>query len=382
MGNDNPTAIYIANTGWYLYNFRLDLIRAAAAAGRHPILVCPPDRHAQRLRELGYEVITLSLGNAGMHPVRELKVLAALCRLMRARRPQVAHLFTLKCVLYGCLASLFSRKTQPIAAVTGMGYLFTSSGWRVRLVKAPVITLLRFALRGSRARVVFQNEHDRDEFVARRLVPRERTHVIRGSGVDCDRFRPPAIDEPRTVPRLLFAARLLQEKGIREYLEAVHRLRHEGWALESWIAGEAYAGNPSSFTPAEVEALARNPAHTYLGHREDMPHLLGQVDIVVLPTYREGTPKILLEAAAMGRLIVTTDIPGCQGIVAHGRNGYLVEPRDTESLIAGLRKALALTPEERQRMGLTGREIAERSFSHAAVNEQTLSLYDAQTVEA
>lgn len=371
-----PTVAFVANTDWYLYNFRLDLIRAAENAGWRPLLICPPGNYASALTKLGYEVKTLDLSTAGINPFRELKTIYRLRRLLRREKAEILHLFTLKCVLYGCLASLGFRHSRPIAAVTGMGYLFTSKGWRVRLLKGPVTLLLRLALGPTGARIIFQNENDREEFIKLKLIRRGRTHVIRGSGVNCEYFAPPANTELTDRPAvLLFAARLLREKGIYEYIEATAALRAQGFEFISKIAGERYPGNPSSLTEAELLALKNEGQHKFLGHVNNMPEILAGTDIMVLPTYREGTPKSLLEAAAMARVIVTTDIPGCQGIVENGVNGFMVAPGDTASLIKGIRAALLCSQQERQTMGSAGREIAKRKFSNTAVNQATLAIY-------
>ena len=380
----NKKIAFIGNTDWYLSNFRGPLIRAAQETGWQPVLVCPAGRYADQMAAEGHAVHRLALNNDGMNPLRELRVLYQLWRLLRRERPAIIHLFTLKCVLYGALVAPFAGRPATIAAITGMGTLFTSQGWRSRLLRPPVLIAIRLALRVSRAHVVFQNTHDRDECVQWRLIPRERTSVIRGSGVDCERFCPDENSQhrPGQPPRLLFAARLLQEKGINEYLEATARLRGEGHNFISRIAGDAYPGNPSSLTQSEVDTLARDPRHEYLGHRDDMPEILRQCDIFVLPTYREGTPKSVLEAAASGCVIVTTDIPGCAGLVEEGVNGYLIPPRDTQALTDTLRQLIDMASEKRREMGHAGREIMQKNFSTETVNNATLKIYDRVTTRS
>lgn len=372
------TLLYVANTDWYLFNFRLNLLHAAKHRGWTIHFASPQAGYFERLQTAGYKGHAVTLDSAGLNPWRELRTLLALARTFRRVRPDVIHLFTLKCVLYGCLAAPFARHASIVGAVTGMGHLFTTRSWRTRLLKPAVLLALKFALRLSCVQIVFQNTADRDEFIAHGLIPLERTSVIRGSGVDCERFQPSAMPPAAyTKPRLLFCGRLIQEKGIHEYMQATATLRNNGYSFESRIAGAPYPGNPSSLSTAAIEQLKNDGSHIFLGHHDDMAQLFAQTDIVVLPTYREGTPKALLEAAACGCIIVTTDIPGCQGIVDQDKNGALAKPRDAGAIATALEQILDRTPEERHAMREHSRTVAIERFSDREVNRETLDLYKA-----
>lgn len=371
------TALFVANTDWYLFNFRRNLIKRAEANGWTVRLACDDTGYKHALNKNGWPVTIVPLSSRGANPVRELWSLYRLVRVLRSQRPDVVHLFTLKCVLYGCLAAPFTRGTRVIGALTGMGYLFTSKRLSVRALKQVVMVALRVGLKVSNAHLIFQNEPDRREFVDNGLVPVERTSVIRGSGVDCSVFNRQTRIPASVHPRLLFCGRLIEEKGIRSYLAATAALCAKGYQFKSRIAGEPYPGNPSSLSETEVAELAQDSQHEYLGHHEDMPGLLAQTDIVVLPTYyREGTPKVLLEASAAGCLIVTTTIPACDGIVDDGVNGYRVPPQDAQSLSQALAKLLDRTPDQRETMSIASSRIARERFSDTQVNEQTLALYE------
>lgn len=373
-----PSVLFAANTDWYLYNFRLNLLHAAYGDGWSIRFAAPHHEFFDHLRELNFDGHAVGFDAPGVNPIKELRALFRLAAVFRRTQPDVVHLFTLKCVLYGCLCAPFARRARIIGAVTGMGHLFTTRSWQTRLLKRPVLAAMRIALRLSGATLIFQNDTDRQEFVDQGLISADRTHVIRGSGVDCQTFRPS--DQPRdpsTPPRLLFCGRLITEKGIHEYLEATRQLRSRGHRFSSHIAGAPYPGNPSSLTSSEVDALAAENDHEYLGHHGDIRQLLAKTDIVVLPTYREGTPKALLEAAACGCIIVTTDIPGCQGIVEPGENGDLVPVRDVDALVQSVEKILALPETELSAMKARSREIAVERFSDTRVNGETLALYDA-----
>ncbi|MES1926959.1 glycosyltransferase family 4 protein [Salinisphaera sp. T31B1] len=369
--------VFVANSDWYLYNFRSDLIAMAEKTGWEVELICPDGEYVPKLRARGWPVTVIPLDSRGANPLREADAWRRLLRALRAAEPDVLHLFTLKCVLYGCIAAPLIAKTRVIGAITGLGHLFTTRNWRTRLLKPPVLVAMKLALWASRAHLIFQNEHDREEFVGRGLLARERTTVIRGSGVDCEQFKPP--EEPAApkghARKLLFCGRLLREKGIHEYLSMAERLREMGCEFDSYLAGAPYPGNPSSLSQAEVDELIRSGGHHYLGHHADMAGLLATTDIVVLPTYREGTPKALLEAAASGCVIVTTDIPGCQGIVEPGENGYLVPVHQVAPLVEAVARLLDAPQEPLSAMKSRSRDIAENRFSVKKVNEATLALY-------
>lgn len=372
------TVLFVANTDWYLFNFRKNLIKQAQQDGWDIRLACGEAGYTAALAAQRWPIETLPLNSRGANPLREAKALYKVIRVLRKEQPNVAHLFTLKCVLYGCLASPFSRNTRFIGALTGMGYLFTSNRRSVRLLKQLVIITLRAGLKMSQAHLIFQNEFDRQEFIDRKLLPFERTSVIRGSGVDCSVFNQENRRRDTSgVPRLLFCGRLIEEKGIRDYLAATNSLLSQGYLFRSRIAGEPYPGNPSSLTEYEVEKLAKNGAHEYLGHHEDMPALFAETDIVVLPTfYREGTPKVLLEASAAGCIIVTTTIPACDDIVDEDANGYRVPPQDPDKLSQALAKLLDRTPQQRAAMSTISSRIARQRFSDTRVNARTLALYN------
>ena len=367
--------VLAANTDWYLYNFRRSLADELRVRGAEVLLLSPPGPWAPRLVDDGFRWLPLKLSPGGLNPLAEGRSLLHMVRLYRELRPDLAHHFTIKCVLYGTMAAQRAGVPAVVNAVTGRGHLFTDSGARTAMLRPPIRALYRRCLSGGRVRVIFQNSSDREECIQERLVPAHRAHLIRGSGVDLERFsasRSPTGAEPVQV---LFASRLLREKGILELLTAVDTVNRRGPVVHLSCAGEVYEDNPSSLARAEVEAFLQTGSVSFLGHVEDMPGLIDQSDIVVLPSYREGTPRILLEAAAMERPIVATDIAGCRGVVDDGLNGFLVPPRDIVALVRAIR-TLASDPELRRRMGRKGRRlIIERGFDQESVVARTLDVY-------
>jgi len=374
-----PAALLFANTDWYLYNFRLPLARAVRAAGYRVHLVSPPGPYAARLAAEGFEWHEFDFVRQGINPLGEAFTAARLIALYRRIRPTHCHHFTIKCVLYGSLAARLAGATKTINAITGLGHVFLSTSHRISLLRRPILWLYRFCLAGTD--VVFQNEDDRKAFAGAGVLDGVRTHLIRGSGVDVARFRPdPERRFDRTPVSILFASRLLWEKGLAELVEAARILSARKLDAIVRIAGEPDPGNPSAVPAATLDEWRALSNVEFLGQRDDVERLLAQADIVVLPSYREGTPRILLEAAAAGLPLVATDAPGCREVVHSNDNGILVPVGDGKALADALER-LARDPAERERMGAWSREIACDEFDENRVLAATLAIYRSKSEE-
>lgn len=374
-----PAALLFANTDWYLYNFRLPLARALRAAGYRVHLVSPPGPYAARLAIEGFEWHEFDFARRGINPFGEAMTVARLVTLYRRIRPTHCHHFTIKCVLYGSFAARLSGVTKTINAITGLGHVFVSESHRIGLLRRPILWLYRFCLGGTD--VIFQNEDDREAFAEAGVLRGARTHLIRGSGVDVARFRPDPVRRfDRTPVSILFASRLLWEKGLAELVEAAGILSARKLDAVVRVAGAPDPGNPSAVPHATLDKWRALPNVEFLGHREDVDRLLEQADIVVLPSYREGTPRILLEAAAAGLPLIATDVPGCREVVLHNDNGILVPAGDAKALADALER-LALDSVARKRMGARSREIACDAFDQERVLASTLAIYRAGSKE-
>jgi glycosyltransferase involved in cell wall biosynthesis len=370
-----PKIVLVANTDWYLYNFRLSLADRLNRDGWEVVMVSPPGPFGERLREAGYRWQPFDLSPGGLEPLQEARAVLRLRKLYRNEQPRLVHHFTIKCVLYGTLASRGLDGVGVVNAVTGLGHVFTDAGVRASLIRKVVSPLYRYCLGRSNVRTVFQNESDLGEFVVRGLLSSDRARVIRGSGVDCERFVPTeATGRGRAPVRVLYASRMLREKGVLELVEAAGLVKGRGVDAEFVFAGSCYPGNPSSLDERAIERWTSEGLIRYLGHVEDMPALLASSDLVVLPSYREGTPRILLEAAAMERPIVATDIPGCRGVAEHEVNGLLVPVRDASALADAI-VTLARDKDLRSRFGRAGRRIVLREFDERIVLEKTMAVY-------
>lgn len=365
----------VANTDWYLANFRLNLATALHDRGHEVHCIAPAGKYLDLLGEKGFHTHPLKLGSDSFSPLENRQTQNHLSTLYAEIQPDLVHHFTPRCVVLGSLAASKADVPLVINALTGLGHLFTSESFKAKAARPVIRRLLRDQLNRPGRAVIFQNEYDRDELVEAGIAQAEFCHVIRGSGVDTEAFRPRVEERADDEVRVLFASRLIAEKGITELVAAMSIVFEEFPNARLWVAGEAYEQNPTSLTPEDIAAIGRMPFAKYLGHRDDMADILAEVDIVALPTYREGTPKILLEAGACGLPIVATDVPGCRGVVKDGFSGYLVPVRTVEPVTRAIRR-LCGDAERRHRMGARGREIIEAGFSSEIVVARTLAIYD------
>jgi glycosyltransferase involved in cell wall biosynthesis len=367
--------LLFANTDWYLYNFRLPLAQAIKAQGHDVVCISPPGAYGSRLKAAGCRWFPLPMDRRSLNPWTETRLLQHLLVLYCRERPDLAHHFTLKCVILGALAARLAGIPACVSSVDGMGYIFTSQDLKARLLRPVLRGLLRFCLNASHSRLILQNPDDWQEFLAHQLIRPERIHLIRGVGVNTQRFQP-RVGLRRPGPfRVLLAARLLWDKGVGEYAAAARQLRREGLPIEFRLAGAPDPGNPASVPSGTIADWQQQGLFTVLGHTDAMEQLLADTDLMVLPSYyREGIPCCLLEATACGLPIITTDSIGCREVVEPGGNGLLVPLRDSTALAAAIRQ-LCNDPQKCQRMGQAGRTKALAEFDERIVIEQTLAVY-------
>jgi len=369
--------IFYANTDWYLYNFRLSTAQRLQADGHEVVMLSPPGPFGGRFATRGFRWITLPMDRASLNPLREAVTLRHLVRILRREKPDLLHNFTVKCAVYGGAAARMAGVPATVNAVAGMGYVFTSNDLKARCLRPMVRAMMRGTLDHRRSLLILQNPDDADIFRRSRLVARERIHVIRSSGVDTSRFRPSSMSGRDGRLRVLLAARLLWEKGIGEYVEAARLLKAQGRDIEFVLAGAPDPGNPRSVSDEQVRRWAEEGVITWLGHVEDMPALLSTIDVMALPSYyREGVPKSLIEGAAAGLALITTDQPGCREVVTrHGMDGLVVPPRNASALAV----LVARLDDDREllaRLGAKAREKALGEFDERAVIQRTLDVYE------
>ena len=389
---DGPTVplmkiIFFANTEWHLFNFRLTLAKALQAQGHEVLLISPPGEYGARLQALGFRWEPLPMDRKSLNPLQELRLLAYLWRLYRREQPALAHHFTIKCVVYGSVAALLARVPARVNAVAGMGYVFTNGALKARLLRPVVRGLMKLVLNGRGARLILQNTDDMAAFAKAGLARPELTRLVKGSGVDLTRFVPraqPAQEEQASQQarptRVVLAARLLWDKGIAEYVEAARQLKAKGLPIHFLLAGAPDPGNPAAIPQATLNGWQAQGLIELLGQVSDMAALFASADMVVLPSYREGLPKSLIEAAACALPLVTTDAPGCREVVTHEVDGLLVPVKDATALANAIER-LHQDPALARQLGQAARARALREFDERIVIRQTLAVYGELLVE-
>lgn len=366
------TLLFFVSEDAYFESHRLPLALAARDAGLRVVLVTRCSDRGARLRELGIEVIPLEIDRGSVNPLRDLALLYRLCVIYRRIRPDVVHHVAMKPVIYGSLAARVIGIHRVVNALAGLGFVFSSSAPKARLLRPLVRLLLRFVLAAPGSRLILQNRDDQAMFAHEGLCPADQIRRVPGVGVDLQHFI--AQPEPDGPVRIVLPARMLADKGVAEFVEAAGLLRERGLEAECILAGGTDSQNPAAISEKQLRAWHDAGLVSWLGHCADMPAVLAACHIVCLPSYREGLPKALLEACASGRPIVTTDVPGCRDVVCNEVNGLLARVRDAADLADKLAR-LIVDPELRRRMGATGRARAELNFSSTRSAEQTLDIY-------
>lgn len=356
----------IANTSWYLYNFRRNLISALKAAGHEVVAIGSPDGYDCRLEIEGFSQRTVPFNQVGVNPVREFQTVRALRHLLIEENVDVVLSWTPKGNIYAALATIGKRRPL-IANVSGLGRAFVHRNWVTMVVRK----LLKFTL--SRAHVIFfQNGDDFRQFVAQGLVDQRRSQLLPGSGVDITRFspRPPRVQDNQF--RVLMVSRLLWSKGVGEYVDAARLLRQSDPSWRFQILGAPDESGVTGVSFNQLQDWISEGLIDYLGTTDDVRDSIASADCIVLPSYREGLPRSMLEAAAMARPILTTDAPGCRDCVEEGINGYLFRPKDSKDLVRALRKIKSLDLAERITMGKSGRRKVEEQFDERIVIDRYL----------
>lgn len=363
--------LYIVNDPAFFLSHRLPVALEAKRSGYEVMVATGPGEGVEEILTAGFGHRLLPLARGGMNPWAELRLLAAIGRLFRAERPDLVHLVTIKPVLYGGILARFMKVSGVVAAISGMGYLFT--GKRRGAARRIAEFFYRLALGHGNSRVIVQNQADREGLQEMGAIGRNQDVLIPGSGVDLEQFRPNPIPEGQLL--VILPARMLWDKGVAEFIQAAIKLQEQGNNARFALVGGHDPYNPAAVSLEQLENWQAHGPVEWWGHCRDMPDVLSRACLVVLPSfYREGVPKVLLEAAAAGRAIVTTDAPGCRDVVEPGMNGELVPVKDAQAL-AQVMGRLLTDRDLLQEKGRCGREKAEAEFGVERVVAAHMEIY-------
>ena len=364
----------VINTSWNIWNFRRNLVKALQAAGHEVLAIAPPDAYSERLEtELGCRYVPILMENKGTNPVKDAQLTRRFYQIYRRERPDVVLQYTIKPNIYGTLAARLAG-IPSVNNVSGLGTVFIVKNFVSRVA----LGLYRLAFQFPK-RVFFQNDDDRQLFLQHGLVDARITDLLPGSGVDTRKFRPAAQWQRHEPFTFLMIARVLYEKGVEEYVEAARLVREAVPGTRVQLLGGIDESGGVGVKRAVFEEWLQQGHLEYLGTSDNVAEHINRADCVVLPSYREGTPKTLLEAAAMGKPVVTTDVPGCRETVVDGRSGLLCEVRNAQDLAAKMLQVLRLPAPELEQMGQAGRRLAEEKFDEQIVLDKYLRAVEEAT---
>lgn len=361
----------VVNNPSFFLSHRLPIALAAKQAGHDVHIVTMAGDSVQKILASGLSHHVLPMSRSGTNPLQELKTIHFLYQLFRRERPDLVHLVTIKPVLYGGIAARLAKIKAVVYAISGLGFIFTRQRSGIDILKTAAVNLYKLALGHPNSKVIVQNSDDKAVLERIGALRPHQAVVIKGAGVDMQEFA--ASEEPPEPIVVCMAARLLKDKGVMEYAQAAKLSHQAGYTNVVWqLAGSLDPGNPASLSAEELAQISRDVQ--VLGERRDIAYLYAQAHIIVLPSYREGIPKSLLEAAASARPIVTSDVPGCRDAIIAEVSGKLVPVRDAQALALAVQE-LASDKSKRQAMGKAGRQLAEQEFALPIILEQHLSLY-------
>jgi glycosyltransferase involved in cell wall biosynthesis len=367
------TLLFLVTEDWYFVSHRLPLAVAARRAGYRVVVATRVRDHGTTITDAGCELVSLQWQRSGDGLLGGLRALRDITQVYRRIRPTIVHHVALKPVVFGSIVARFTGVTRSVNAVAGLGYAFSTNTLRAQLTRPALVAALRWLMRPQSVRIIVQHQTDRAALLAARVASPDRIVVIRSAGVDTASFA--ATPEHAGLPVICLPARMLWNKGVKEFVDAAAQLRASNVPARFVLVGEPDDDNPATVPRRQLEAWNAEGVIEWWGRRDDMPVVFQDAHIVCLPTtYGEGIPKVLIEAAASARPIVATDVAGCRDVVRNGENGILVPPHDLDALVAAIRQLLS-DPALRKSMGARGREIAEAEFSVDRVIRETLDVY-------
>ena len=368
-----PRILFFITEDWYFWSHRLPIAQGIRNKGFEVLIAAILNKHKERIEKEGFRLIPIGLKRKSKNIIKEIYSILEIIRIYRKEKPDIVHHVAIKPILYGSFAARLTGVPYVVNALTGLGFIFIKKGWLASAIRKLIVFIYRLAFLSKNTFAIFQNPEDLKLFVDLHIVKNNRAVLIRGSGVDTAHFL--NLPEPAGIPVITLASRMLWDKGIKELVDATRQLHNNGVKCRTVLVGIPDPDNPASIPKHVLRDWHAEGLVEWWGYRSDMADVFAKSNIVVLPSYREGLPKVLLEAASCGRSIVATDVPGCREIVRNNINGFLVPPYDPKTLADAL-KVLIENPELRAKMGARGREIVKAEFSEEIVVKQTMEVYE------
>ena len=378
----------VSNTDFSLYNFRMGIIEVLLKKGYSVHIVCPYGRYVEKLKKKGVHYSPIDVDRKGTNPIKDLKLLWQLYRIFKREKFDVVHSFTIKPNIYGNIAAKLAEVPVIINSVTGLGYVFTEKGLRNNVLGWIVVGLYKIAFKFS-SKVIFLNIDDLELFKRYKIINKDKAVLIKSEGVNTEKFSPQNINKtgienlynelkisqhrPSAIVTLI--TRLIWHKGIREFVEAARILKGKYPDTLFLLVGPIDKGNPAAVSKDYIEKAEKGGVVKYIGSRDDIRETLYISDVVTLPSYREGIPKVLLEAMSMEKPIITTDTTGCREVVEEGKNGFLVPAKNSKALAEAIERLIE-NKELRKRFGKYGREKVLREFDERIVVKKTIKVYE------
>ena len=368
-----PIILFLVSEDWFFCSHRLAMARGARDAGWQVVVVCRVDRHAEAITREGFRLLPLDMKRGSANPFGAVGELRSIARIYRAERPDLVHHVAVKLSLIGTVAALLAGVPHVVNQITGLGYLFIADTRKARTLRRMALALLRPLLHARRVHTVVQNHDDLQLLRDQSLAPPARTALIRGSGVDHRRFVPGTPAEGP--PQVILVGRMLADKGVGELVAAARLLRSRGETARIVLVGPSDPENPRSLPDSRLAAWDAEGAIEWWGQRRDVPAIWARATLAVLPSYREGLPKSLLEAGSCGLALIATDVPGCRELVRHEVDGLLVPVRDAQALADAIQRLLR-APALREAYGRNARDRIVTEFSEDVIVAQTTALYE------
>jgi len=366
--------VICSNTSWYIYNFRRGLLNALSNRGYKIYILAPRDDYSKRLENLGYIFYHIDINNKGTNPLEDLKLIYRYFKILREIAPDILLTYTIKPNIYASFASKL-LKIRTVNVIAGLGTVFLDNSTSSKIARL----LYKFAFKENS--ILFENRDDYEEFIKRGIIKAKQATVVLGSGIDTNSARPKNMEREDNNLKFLFIARLIRDKGIVEYINAIRELKPKYPNVKFQILGSFYFDNPSAISKEEFNSWIEEGLIEYLGYTDRVLDEIDRVDCIVLPSYREGLSRVLLEAGSMAKPIITTDVTGCREVVDNGVNGYLVPVKDSRALAVAMEKIIKLPKRERDLMGQRGRVKIIEEFDDSIVISKYLGVIEERRIQ-